>query len=459
MNDTEQNNNTSNKSQNTNIKRTSSRFFYIANIILSILIILFGIFLIGESFEEPRRYVFPLPTIMVEMRNAIIHSHVGQDCSLASVRTMIDKIYSYNRTTGVESKAGKIYFSYYGFDSNEDIFYDGIKDVDVSKIGNSNGKYLIEEVEFDNNYGAITRVRIIETSRDGVNTTRDLDELKRNDMANFYKIVSVNPKTISVKIYNGIEFFIGLFIFIGYLILFIHFVKLLIRKNKKHNPNSDVVWFIINIIVIVSIIAYFQGRKALEIAIDKPIIYLYPKETMNLQITLGNKDQITTSYPKYENNGWNVLAEPNGDLTDIKTNKRLYSLYWEGMSSHINDDLSEGFVVKGEDVAEFLDEKLEILGLNYKEREEFIVYWLPQMENNKYNFIRFALTDECNSYMPLMINKINDDGTIEKADVDTLIRVLMIFKPLNSDIKIKEQMLPRHERSGFTVIEWGGSKI
>lgn len=30
------------------------------------------------------------------------------------------------------------------------------------------------------------------------------------------------------------------------------------------------------------------------------------------------------------------------------------------------------------------EEKLEILGLNYKETEEFIVYWLPKLEQNEY---------------------------------------------------------------------------
>ena len=50
----------------------------------------------------------------------------------------------------------------------------------------------------------------------------------------------------------------------------------------------------------------------------------------------------------------------------------------------------EGFIVKGEDTAKFLEEKLEILGLNEREAEEFIIYWLPKLEANKYNYIRFA---------------------------------------------------------------------
>ena len=37
---------------------------------------------------------------------------------------------------------------------------------------------------------------------------------------------------------------------------------------------------------------------------------------------------ITVSYPKYTT-GWNVLAKEDGTLTDLSTNKNLYSLYYE----------------------------------------------------------------------------------------------------------------------------------
>ncbi len=216
-----------------------------------------------------------------------------------------------------------------------------------------------------------------------------------------------------------------------------------------------VIWAVI--IIFISLSANWLWE---QIVVGKPIIYIYPEQEVNLQVELGNPELITTSYPNYfKYNGWNVKASPDGDLEDKNTNKKLYSLYWEGKMNNIDNGISTGFVVKGEEVADFLDEKLEILGLNYKEREEFIVYWLPKLEKNKYNFIRFALTDECNEYMPLIINEEKEDGTLEKAEVDTLIRVLMIFKPLNHEIEVKEQILPKQERIGFTVVEWGGSEL
>ena len=51
--------------------------------------------------------------------------------------------------------------------------------------------------------------------------------------------------------------------------------------------------------------------------------------------------------------------------------------------------MSAGFVVKGEDTAAFLQEKLAYLGLTPREYNECIVYWLPRLEGNPYNLISF----------------------------------------------------------------------
>lgn len=179
----------------------------------------------------------------------------------------------------------------------------------------------------------------------------------------------------------------------------------------------------------------------------KPVIYLYPNERMKITVRLGDTNKLTSTYPKY-NNGWTVIADPDGTLTDVKTGRQLYSLYWEGRHTEpIN--MNEGFIVKGEDTIKFLEEKLAILGLNEKESEEFIIYWLPILENNKYNYIRFADIEEINKNMPLEFS----------LEPDAIIRVLMQFKALDKPIKVKEQQLKQMSRVGFTVVEWGGSEI
>lgn len=179
----------------------------------------------------------------------------------------------------------------------------------------------------------------------------------------------------------------------------------------------------------------------------KPIIYIYPKEETKVTVKVGKPENLTHTYPKYEN-GWEVTAKPNGDLLDCKTSRNLYALYWEGINT-VEPNMEEGFVVKGENTIEFLEEKLEILGLSERESNEFIIYWLPKLESNKYNFIRFQTEEEISSNMPLEIT----------PEPDTIIRVVMEYKALEETIEVKEQQLETPERTGYAVVEWGGTEI
>jgi hypothetical protein len=182
----------------------------------------------------------------------------------------------------------------------------------------------------------------------------------------------------------------------------------------------------------------------------KPIIYLYNYDTSNVKVELSRPDAITCSYPKYTT-GWEVYAD--GPKL-IAGDKELYSLYYESEAPGLvyeNFNKGDGFLVKGEDAAEFLDEQLSLLGLDYKEREEFIIYWLPKLERNEYNHIYFSLLEEIN-----MIQEL----TVTPAPTQ-FIRVNMIFEAVDADYKVNEQKLDKFERNFAerTVVEWGGIEV
>ena len=179
-----------------------------------------------------------------------------------------------------------------------------------------------------------------------------------------------------------------------------------------------------------------------EITIKKPVIYLYPEEETEVEVKLGNPEKIAIDYPNY-NDGWKVLAQPDGTLT--MNGKQYYSLYYEADSEQLDLNCA-GFVVAKDEVEGFLEEKLAILGLNYREREEFITYWAKDLEKSNYVFVRFMPKYEIDEEMPL---------TVSPAP-DTMIRVMMQFKNLDERIEIDEQELTPVERTGFTVVEWGG---
>ena len=178
---------------------------------------------------------------------------------------------------------------------------------------------------------------------------------------------------------------------------------------------------------------------------EKPVIYLYPEETTAVSVRLDYDGQLTCTYPSYEN-GWVVTAAPDGTLTDAKGQTYNY-LYWEGETA-AEYDLTEGFCVAGADTAAFLEDALTQLGLTRREANEFIVYWLPRMEGNPYNQISFqqeAYTDSAKL-------------TVTPAP-DSILRVFMVWKPLDKPVDIPAQTLPAFERHGFTLVEWGGAKV
>lgn len=183
-----------------------------------------------------------------------------------------------------------------------------------------------------------------------------------------------------------------------------------------------------------------------NIEVKKPALYLYPtkKQEITVKITLQNSI-IIHPYPAYQN-GWEVIASPDGNLINKKTGKSHYCLFWETEGTPFMQTIPTGFVVKGEETATFLEEKLAELGLNEKEANEFIIFWLPQMEGNVYNLIHFA-QKEYEAVSELNI----------QPKPETLIRVMMIWQPLPYKKEILPQILPTKPiRKGFTAVEWGG---
>ncbi len=182
----------------------------------------------------------------------------------------------------------------------------------------------------------------------------------------------------------------------------------------------------------------FGGRDA------KPVIYLYPEEETAVTVALDYGGTLTCTYPAAQDGVWTVTASPDGTLRDEEGQEYSY-LFWEGTCA-ASYDFSEGFCVSGADTAAFLEEALSSLGLNRREANEFIVYWLPQMEQNPYNLISF----QAEAY--------TDHARLEISPrPDSVLRVFMAWKALDEPVELPAQTLPAFARTGFTVVEWGGA--
>ena len=227
----------------------------------------------------------------------------------------------------------------------------------------------------------------------------------------------------------------------------LYFIVRLIRSGKKKPVLILLIAACICLfftILLIALSSYLSRAKAAA-----PVIYLYPETDTEVNVRLDLNGELTTSYPVYDSaNGWNVTAYPDGTLTD-NTGREYPFLFWEGEVS-INPDLSCGFCVKGEDTADFLEKSLKQLGLTDSEADTFIMYWLPQMEGNKYNVISF----QTEAYENVVSHYITPEP-------DTIITVNMLWYPSNVPVSIEPQDLTAinpSERKGFTVVEWGGEK-
>ena len=175
------------------------------------------------------------------------------------------------------------------------------------------------------------------------------------------------------------------------------------------------------------------------------MIYLYPETETRVTVKLDLSGELTCTYPDYDG-GWTVTAAPDGTLTD--EHGRTYNyLYWEGEGTEAYD-FSKGFCVAGSDTAAFLEDALDRLGLTRREANEFLVYWLPRMQDNPYNLIAFqqeAYTESAKLTV--------------SPQPDSVLRVFMAWKPLARPVDIPSQTLPGFERRGFTLVEWGGAEV
>jgi len=205
----------------------------------------------------------------------------------------------------------------------------------------------------------------------------------------------------------------------------------------------------------------------------KPVIYLYPKTPTEVKVSLEKPTQFTADIPTY-NNGWDVLANPDGSLKDLQSqytecsaintqafgseyagdaceNNNYPYLYWAGKVSNIYPSVGTGWVVAKENLESFINQKLTVIGLNEKERTDMISYWVPELsaKNTPYYRISFFQTAEMNAFAPMNIFPAPN----------TVIRVFLDWSPLdNNNLNIKPEILTHINREGFTVVEWGGLK-
>lgn len=178
----------------------------------------------------------------------------------------------------------------------------------------------------------------------------------------------------------------------------------------------------------------------------KPVIYLYPEKEMPVHVMVGLKGEMTVSEPEHGKKGWDVLAKTDGYVVNQADGKTYPNLYWEGTGVGYKTP-KQGFVVPQKDVAGWLEKTLAEIGFTERESAEFREFWVPRLPQSPYLFITFVPQSDFDRDAPLSIS----------PKPDTVSRVFMEYHPLYAPETVEPLPLPKIERRGFTVVEWGGA--
>ena len=192
----------------------------------------------------------------------------------------------------------------------------------------------------------------------------------------------------------------------------------------------------------------------------KPVLYVYPEREQSLTVFLDVEGELGTVYPAPDEQvvadghtraSWSVTASPDGTLTD-EGGRTYPSLFWDGKMTL--EAPQQGFIVARADAVPFLEEKLALLGLTDKEAADFITFWAPQIRANEYTFVSF----DASSYASQATYSFTDEAGAP-VEPDTFIRVFMTIRAADANEVATPQVFgPTPTRSGFTVVEWGGTE-
>ncbi|MEA2095774.1 MAG: hypothetical protein U9P73_03625 [Candidatus Cloacimonadota bacterium] len=175
---------------------------------------------------------------------------------------------------------------------------------------------------------------------------------------------------------------------------------------------------------------------------EKPNIYLYPREQMDLDVNIifPHGGEITTSIPNY-GNGWkNLQIEPSGLI-----NGNYNYLFYESQ----NPDLcqyKEGWVIAQEDLENFFTQNLAETGFKGQEIIDFTDYWIPLLTDYPYYAIYPQYKEQLNKMVELEFS----------IEPDNLLRLLYSVEGLQENsLILPEPEIPGFKREGFVVVEWG----
>jgi hypothetical protein len=196
----------------------------------------------------------------------------------------------------------------------------------------------------------------------------------------------------------------------------------------------------------------------------KPVIYAYSDKSLQFDLTINPTGKFSFTYPQINENNTCVgmQIDTNGKLTDNK-GKQFPYLFWESINepfafAHKKEHSKwAGSLVDQKDILAFLENKLTELGLTSIEQTDFITYWGPRMTHYSSCFVQFLVDEEYDQVAAMKCTPAPQNCR----------RVYLLFTGMDNASAqaqmIKQNAVEQHftsfDRSGFTLLEWGGSEL
>lgn len=190
--------------------------------------------------------------------------------------------------------------------------------------------------------------------------------------------------------------------------------------------------------------------------VDKPVIYLYSEEKVEVEVRLRTEMELTFCYPVLTHDSWRMNVEATG-VFDPDNGRQYPYLFWEATTDDLfykqQDHEISGELISTDSIISYLETKLDAYGLNNTEKTDFITYWGPRMVRFKYVITQFNLD-----------NRVDEMAALEVTPVPmNQRRVFMLFTGFNYqpeiELKAPDLLESPFNRNGFVLLEWGGTEI
>jgi len=173
----------------------------------------------------------------------------------------------------------------------------------------------------------------------------------------------------------------------------------------------------------------------------KPNIYLYPEETMELDVDIlfPHGGEIIESVPEY-GDGWHITVEPSGIIDG-----QYDCLFYESLQPDYGQ-YDAGWTVAREELEDFFRNNMAQTAFIEAEIDDFIEYWIPLLTDFPYYAIYPQYNDELDQMIQLEFS----------TQPQSLIRLIYSVRGLqDNNLNLQQPAIPPFARYGFTVTEWG----